>query len=123
MSNRLVINIDNKSTAFLFSDVRQIFAYGMAGNDVIWVNERYGSISMVARLMGGDGRDTLVGGSGNDLLFGEGDNDKIYGGGGRDRIDGGLGTDRLYGQAGKNWFVHYKTVELMDFSRGDALLS
>jgi hypothetical protein len=123
MSDRLIVNFDNQSTSFVFSDVARIYAYGMDGDDNILIYERYGAISTPARIDGGSGNDSLMGGSGNDTLLGGDGNDRLFGGAGRDRLDGGLGTDRLYGQAGKDWFINPKNIELMDMGVGDVILS
>lgn len=123
MASRLVVNINGKTAAFVLSSVQKIFAWGLDGNDYIGINQKYGNIAIPAKLMGGAGNDTLIGGSGNDSLFGGDGNDRLYGMGGRDRLDGGLGTDRLWGGPGKNWFVDPKRGEVMDFHKGDSILS
>jgi Ca2+-binding RTX toxin-like protein len=121
--SRIVVNVNGKNSVFISSKVQRIFAYGMDGADTIRINERYGIMSATARLVGGNGNDTLMSGSGNDSLYGEAGNDRLYGGAGRDRLDGGLGTDREWGQSGKDWFIRCKHIEMMDFARGDVMVS
>jgi Ca2+-binding RTX toxin-like protein len=120
--DRLIVTINGESGRFRMSSVASIIVDALSGNDTIVINERYGAIFNNARLIGGAGNDTLVGGSGSDSLYGGDGNDRLYGGNGRDRLDGGLGTDRLYGQSGKDWFVNAKTIELLDFAKGDLLI-
>jgi len=122
IADRLVVNVDGTSTTFVMSGVQKIIAYGEAGNDAVSVNEKYGAIFTSARLLGGDGNDTLIGGSGNDLLFGEAGSDSLLGGAGRDHLDGGADTDRLYGQSAGDWFVGSKTEERMDLTKVDELI-
>jgi hypothetical protein len=123
VADRIVVNLNGRTAVFRLSQVRQIYVYGNEGNDDISISSRYGAIFCAARLMGGAGNDTLVGGDGDDLLFGGDGNDRLYGGAGRDRLQGDLGTDRLFGGDGRDWFIAAKTIELLDFSRGDLLLA
>jgi len=119
--DRLVVYLNDQSTAFNVSEVDSIVINGGNGNDNLSVSEKYGPIFIPARINGGNGNDTLVGASGNDRLYGGNGKDRLYGGAGRDRLDGGGDTDRLYAGTGKDFFVKAKTKELMDFAKGDLL--
>ncbi len=56
--------------------------------------------TLVNRIRGGDGDDTLTGGDGRDRLIGEGGDDTLYGGAGDDHLSGGDGDDTLHGGDG-----------------------
>jgi Ca2+-binding RTX toxin-like protein len=73
-----------------------IQAFGLAGNDVITINETNGALPR-ANLFGGAGHDVLTGGSGADQLFGQDGNDTLLGRGGTDLLFGGEGNDTLTG--------------------------
>ncbi|WP_280153801.1 calcium-binding protein [Piscinibacter sp. XHJ-5] len=73
-----------------------IQVFGLAGNDVITLDESNGALPR-AVLFGGTGNDVLTGGSGADQLFGQGDNDTLLGKGGADLLFGGAGNDVLTG--------------------------
>src|SRR6187549_1729774 len=73
-----------------------IKALGLAGDDVISVDESSGALPR-ANLFGGAGNDVLTGGSGNDLLFGQAGNDTLLGKGGDDLLFGGSENDTLTG--------------------------
>ncbi|CAN5652417.1 hypothetical protein BH09PLA1_BH09PLA1_25450 [soil metagenome] len=120
--DRLVVNVNGHMYRYDADSIPTIYVYGNDGDDSIAINEKYGAIFSNTRLMGDAGNDTIMAGSGNDSLYGGDGNDRIYGGNGRDRIDGGLGTDRTWGQGGRDYFVNWKKVELMDFRDGDVLL-
>jgi Ca2+-binding RTX toxin-like protein len=90
-----------------------IQVFGLAGNDVIALDETNGALPR-ANLFGGAGDDTLTGGSGNDQLFGEagndillgkGGNDLLFGGDGNDTLTGGMGNDQVFGQAGDDRMI------------------
>jgi Ca2+-binding RTX toxin-like protein len=70
--------------------------FGLAGNDVIALNEANGALPR-ANLFGGAGNDTLTGGSGADQLFGQAGNDTLLGKGGSDLLFGGTENDTLTG--------------------------
>jgi Ca2+-binding RTX toxin-like protein len=121
--------VNEDSLTFAGAGIEKIVIAGLAGNDYIAINEKYGAITLPAGISGGDGNDTLIGGSGRDTLAGDNGDDWLYGGAGNDQLSGGagndhliggLGTDRLWGQAGVDTFVGCKSVELMDFAPGEA---
>jgi Ca2+-binding RTX toxin-like protein len=90
-----------------------IEVFGLAGNDVITLDESNGALPR-AHLFGGTGNDTLTGGSGADQLFGEAGNDTLigrggadllFGGAGNDTLTGGDGDDQMFGQAGNDRMI------------------
>jgi Ca2+-binding RTX toxin-like protein len=121
-ADRLIVSINGGTASFVYASVAKIFAYGLGGNDLIAISEKYGLVTARTRMMGGDGNDTLVGGSGSDTLIGDFGNDWLYGGAGPDNLQGGDGTDRLFGQGGADTFQGYKIIELMDYTVGDILI-
>ena len=58
------------------ANTARIQVFGLAGNDVIALDESNGALP-AADLFGGNGNDTLTGGSGADLLFGQAGNDTL----------------------------------------------
>src|SRR5688572_8811850 len=78
------------------ANTSQVQAFGLAGNDVITINETNGALPR-ANLFGGGGNDVLTGGSAGDQLFGEAGNDTLLGRGGVDLLFGGEGNDTLTG--------------------------
>ncbi len=95
------------------ANTARIQVFGLAGNDVIALDESNGALP-AADLFGGNGNDTLTGGSGADLLFGQagndtldgkGGNDLLFGGAGNDVLTGGDGEDQLFGEAGDDRIV------------------
>jgi Ca2+-binding RTX toxin-like protein len=90
-----------------------IQVFGLAGDDVITLDEANGALPR-ANLFGGAGNDTLTGGSGADMLFGESGNDTLlgkggadflFGGGGNDVLTGGAGDDQVFGQDGNDRMI------------------
>ena len=92
----------NGSEIGTLTDVAQLVAYGLAGNDTIQVA---GSITVSAWFDGGLGNDRLKGGAGHDVLLGREGNDLLVGKNGLDLLIGGLGADRLVGNAGDDILV------------------
>src|SRR4051794_39974793 len=74
------------------ANTRAITVLGLAGNDVISMDERNGALPPTT-LIGGTGDDTLTGGSGRDILIGESGNDTLIGKGDVDQMFGGAGND------------------------------
>jgi Ca2+-binding RTX toxin-like protein len=70
---------------------------GGPGNDVV-----FDTATIVARLTGGDGDDTIDGGQGNDEISGGAGNDGLSGRAGNDTIDGGPGVDAINGDTPAN---------------------
>jgi Ca2+-binding RTX toxin-like protein len=90
-----------------------IQVFGLAGNDVITLNEASGALPR-ANLFGGGDNDTLTGGSGADQLFGQAGNDTLlgkgrtdllFGGSENDTITGGDANDQAFGQGGNDRMV------------------
>ena len=95
------------------ANTSQVQAFGLAGNDVITIDETNGALPR-ANLFGGAGNDVLTGGSGadqlfgqegNDTLLGRGGNDLLFGGDGNDTLTGGDGDDQMFGQAGNDRMI------------------
>jgi Ca2+-binding RTX toxin-like protein len=87
--------------------------FGLAGNDVLTLNEVNGALP-AANLFGGADNDVLTGGSGADQLFGQGGNDTLlgkggndfaFGGDGNDTLTGGDGDDQVFGQSGDDRMI------------------
>ncbi len=86
------------SSSIPLASIKEIRAWGRAGNDYIEVVD----LALMSMLHGGQGNDTLIGGAGNDLLIGGDGNDTLIGGAGNDFLIGGKGADRLVGSAGND---------------------
>jgi PKD repeat protein len=95
------------------SSVREIRAWGGAGNDCIQVLD----LGVKTMLHGGTGNDILIGGAGDDVIFGGAGNDEITGGAGNDLLIGGGGSDRIVGGAGNDVLVAGDVAS--SFSLGD----
>jgi VCBS repeat-containing protein len=83
------------------ADVREVRAWGRAGNDIVSLID----LALMSMIHGGDGCDLLDGGAGNDLIFGGRGDDIITGGAGHDFLLGGQGADRIVGGAGNDILV------------------
>jgi Ca2+-binding RTX toxin-like protein len=90
-----------------------IQVFGLAGQDVIALDEANGALPK-ANLFGGGGNDILTGGSGadqlfgqagNDTLLGKGGNDALFGGADNDTLTGGDGDDQAFGQGGNDRMI------------------
>jgi hypothetical protein len=108
-SGRQVGNIDRSR----FSTIR---VDGNAGDDVVRVDESFGTFAAVTpttidggagddTLIGGIGAVRLVGGAGNDLLLGGDGIDEMFGGDGNDTLDGNKANDVAFGGAGNDTFI------------------
>ena len=95
------------------ANTSQIQVFGLAGQDVITLNEASGALPR-ANLFGGSGNDVLSAGSGNDQLFGQGGNDTLLGKGGvdflfggteNDTLTGGDADDQVFGQGGNDRMI------------------
>jgi VCBS repeat-containing protein len=80
----------------------RIIISGLAGNDVIRVQDR---VTLPAWLFGGDGNDVLMAGGGPSLLVGGNGDDVLIGGRGRDVLIGGRGHDVLLGGGGDDVLI------------------
>jgi Ca2+-binding RTX toxin-like protein len=115
-AGRILINggaIAVRGGAPTVAGTKTISVFGLAGNDIIMLDETNGALP-TAQLFGGDGNDTLTGGSSADLLFGEAGNDTLlgkggddllFGGAGNDTLTGGVGNDQIFGQAGDDRMI------------------
>jgi Ca2+-binding RTX toxin-like protein len=120
---KLVVMVDGHRYNFSAKRITWLNVMGLAGNDQLLVSQMYGTVTTRARLMGGDGNDTLAGASGNDRLYGGNGNDRLYGGAGRDWLEGDGGSDRIWGQSGNDSLVGSSRKERMDFNKGDVLVN
>jgi Ca2+-binding RTX toxin-like protein len=109
------------------ANTTRIRVLGLAGDDVITLNEANGALP-AATLFGGAGNDTLIGGSGADQLFGQGGNDTLLGKGGKDQLfggtendtlTGGTGDDQAFGQGGNDRMI-WNPGEGTDLNEGAA---
>lgn len=97
----------NGTSLGVFSNVSEIIANGLAGNDIIWVSP---AIKVPAILFGGPGNDVLIGGGGPNVLVGGDGNDILVGGSGRDILIGGGGNDYLFGRGGDDILIGGSTA-------------
>ena len=88
-----------------------------AGNDKI--NAAALPASLLLRLNGEEGNDTIIGGAGHDSLIGGVGNDSLSGGGGNDTLDGGEGNDTVTGGAGKDLALLGGGNDLFVWNPGD----
>ena len=104
--------------SFHLESIGSIFVDGLAGDDVIRIDESNGSFTdrIPTTIAGGDGNDTLLGGSGSELFLGGPGNDTVDGNGGADVAflgsgddsfvwDPGDGSDRIEGGDGNDAMV------------------
>ncbi|MGJ3249113.1 MAG: calcium-binding protein [Elainellaceae cyanobacterium] len=59
----------------------------------------------MARIVGGNGNNTLIGRSGNDQIYGLAGNDRLYGRDGNDYLNGGSGNDYMNGGFGNDTYI------------------
>lgn len=87
-------------TDFVTAEVKAIYVNVFGGDDKVILGRR----TVNAKIIGGEGSDTLSAGQGNDTICGDGGNDYLFGGGGHDYLNGGDGTgndsDEIIGGAG-----------------------
>ncbi|PAU64744.1 calcium-binding protein, partial [Pseudomonas indica] len=93
----------------------QLYPYGTAGDDLLYLDERDDSLS------GLKGNDTLYGYGGNDWLAGGPGDDRLYGGVGDDELHGATGNDELDGGAGNDTLVGGAGADTMEGGKGDDL--
>jgi Ca2+-binding RTX toxin-like protein len=87
----------------LSAGIREISIRGGNGDDVITVDQTYGSFPIKAYILGGAGDDTITGGDENDTIFGGSGDDSVVGGNGNNVLYGGKGNDTLIGGAGNDY--------------------
>ena len=104
---------------FPAADVGRLLAYGLGGNDVIYVDHR---LNLPTELHGGAGNDVLLGGSGDDQLFGDDGNDKLGGNGGDDNLFGGNGMDTLNGSCGDDLLMGGADDDMLNDNAGHNML-
>ena len=101
------------------TNTAEVQVFGLAGNDVITLDETNGALPK-AELFGGDGNDTVQGGSGADQIFGQNGNDTLLGRGGIDLMFGGAGDDVLTGGTGDDQMFGQGGNDRMIWNPGDA---
>lgn len=69
---------------------------GATTDEIIGIEDIYGSNTAADNITGGAADQEIHGGGGNDTIDGGGGNDEIYGGIGDDTLAGGAGSDTLY---------------------------
>jgi Ca2+-binding RTX toxin-like protein len=96
-------------TVPLSDDIKLISVIGGNGDDLVTVDQTYGSFSIKSVINVGAGDDTvhageepdrINGGAGDDLLDAGGGNNTVYGGTGNDTLMAGSGNDYLNGGVG-----------------------
>lgn len=88
----------NKNWTYRANQISRIDVFGGTGNDTLTAR----TDTVLVRLSGGNGKDTLLGGNNGDILIGGSNNDIIRGGGGDDYAAGGDGNDYIYGDDGND---------------------
>lgn len=116
-SDTLDANVNGKIDKFKIADVKDIRMFGLAGNDVMKIDQKNGKIKIPVTMNGGKGNDKLIAGDGNAVLHGGEGNDTLVGGAGNDNLDGGAGNDSITGGGGSNIFhkEHDTRKEIKDF--------
>ncbi len=86
---------------FALASVREVRAWGRAGNDRIVMAD----VAVPVLFSGGAGNDTLQGGFANDLLLGGSGDDRLVGRRGNDLVLGGTGRDQVKGNRGDDVLI------------------
>ena len=97
------VEVNGEIADFDTAAVTSIKVNAGAGDDLVVLGKR----SPNAKLIGGEGNDSLSSGDGNDTLYGGPGDDYLFGRGGNDRIYGGRGADDIYGGDGARDSVDY----------------
>jgi len=121
-SSRLVVNVNGDIQRFNLNKVESLKVVGLAGNDVIEIDETNGDIELEGLFRGGRGRDTITGGIGDETIKGDAGNDVIDAGDGDDEVIGGAGTDDLTGGDGEDVFSSAdEESEINDLTEDDGI--
>jgi len=99
---RLDVTVNDATKAVDLSGVSRVNVSALEGNDLIFVDQSNGAISLPFNIAGGSGNDTMTGGSASDVLQGGRGDDVIMGNGGADLLEGHAGNDALYGGDGRD---------------------
>lgn len=95
--DRVEVRLNGVGHSFQTGAVQRLWIETKGGDDKIAIAE---SVTIDARIDGGNGHDRIQGGSGDDEIFGGNGHDELRGGAGNDAVFGGGGNDRLVGEAG-----------------------
>lgn len=98
----LVVSVNGKLNGVDAVKLKRINISALEGNDLVFIDQSNGAITLPINVAGGSGNDTMTGGSGPDILQGGRGDDVIRGSGGADELDGGVGNDLLYGGDGRD---------------------
>ena len=116
---------DNLTTFQLdIRDTESIEVNGLAGDDMLDVNDLTGSVLQNVMFDGGDGADMLDGGDATTALIAEGGagDDILRGGGGVDELRGGDDADRLLGEGGDDMLFGDDGDDRLGGGAGDDML-
>lgn len=97
--------------------VERLHVQGGSGNNTFDAR----AATMIVRLYGNDGNDTLLGGSKADSLIGGSGDDVLSGGAGNDVLDGGDGTDFVYEVANTDFTLN--ATQLLSAATGTETLT
>ena len=106
---------------------------GLAGNDVITMNEAGMTAGQQLTMFayGGNGNDKITGGSAADRFYGENGSDTLIGNGGHDKLFGaffttdvetGAANDKLYGASGNDMLRGGSGQDLLNAGSGNDIL-
>jgi hypothetical protein len=129
--SQLQVTLNNVSTNFIISQIKQINISDGNGNDSVAIN---GAVNIKASINAGNGNDTLRGstygydtitaGNGNDLLLANGPHDSLKAGSGRDTLTGSsAGYDTLVAGSGNDVITSAGTKNVLNGGSGYDTLS
>jgi Ca2+-binding RTX toxin-like protein len=114
--------IDDFRLIPISAGIRLVYIRGGDGDDIINVDQTYGSFPVPCRIYGGPGDDTITGGDEPDLIYGGKGNDSINGGAGNDTIYGQTGNDTLYGGPGNDYISGGQGEDYLNGGDGNDVL-
>jgi Ca2+-binding RTX toxin-like protein len=92
--------ISGVSGSFETDQINRIVINPGDGDDTVILDPAGFEVTKPARILAGDGNDSVHGGLAADFIDGQGGNDRLQGSGGADKIAGDTGNDVIYGNAG-----------------------
>jgi len=107
----------------LSAGIREVIIRGGNRDDLIKVDQTYGSFPIPCQMTGGAGYDTIYGGDEPDLIYGQGGNDYLSGGAGNDTLLGQTGDDTLIGGDGNDLLAGSFGNDDMDGGDGNDTLA